>query len=190
MRNITIHIFSKNDTLKSICEKYNCSLETIYILNPIFRYYKPNIGNIIYLPNKETDYKSELEKIKKLIKSIFISYINKFNDHQLIKIDLEKEYISLAKKIFNNDNFITIFTSNINGIFDSYYLFIDSLINKDKNKINEAQKNIENKISNITKFLSLEKINYNLKEISSIVQSRLLIIIKLVNNNYYDVYNL
>ena len=61
---------------------------------------------------------------------------------------------------------------------------------RSKNKINEAQKNIENKISNITKFLSLEKINYNIKDISNIVQSRLLIIAKLINNNYYDVYKL
>ena len=140
MKNISIHIFSKNDTLTSLCEKYNCSIETIYILNPIFRYYKPNIGSIIYLPNK--------------------------------------------------DNFLTIFISNIKDIFSSYYLFIDTLILKDKNKINEAQKNIENKISNITKFLSLEKINYNIKDISNIVQSRLLIIAKLINNNYYDVYKL
>lgn len=190
MKNISIHIFSKNDTLTSLCEKYNCSIETIYILNPIFRYYKPNIGNIIYLPNKDYDYSPYLEKINKLIKQNFISYINKFNDHQLIQLDLEKEYISLGKILSNNDNFLTIFISNINDIFSSYYLFIDTLILKDKNKINEAQKNIENKISNITKFLSLEKINYSIKDISNIVQSRLLIIAKLINNNYYDVYKL
>ena len=156
MKNISIHIFSKNDTLTSLCEKYNCSIE----------------------------------KINKLIKQNFISYINKFNDHQLIQLDLEKEYISLGKILSNNDNFLTIFISNIKDIFSSYYLFIDILILKDKNKINEAQKNIENKISNITKFLSLEKINYNIKDISNIVQSRLLIIAKLINNNYYDVYKL
>ena len=179
MKNISIHIFSKNDTLTSLCEKYNCSIETIYILNPNFRYYKPNIGSIIYLPNKDYDYSPYLEKINKLIKQNFISYINKFNDHQLIQLDLEKEYISLGKILSNNDNFLTIFISNIKDIFSSYYLFIDTLILKDKNKI-----------ANITKFLSLEKINYNIKDISNIVQSRLLIIAKLINNNYYDVYKL
>ncbi len=198
MENIKIHLITEIDTLKSISHQYNCPLETIYLLNPLVKYQDLKIGQILYVIEKERNIvlpfdlstiKDNLNKINDLNKKSFTSYVNKFNDYILIENELSNNYRNLSNKILKEENDQTILNNQLKLLHSYYINFTDNLIKKDEKEIIETKNKIKNHLLSLYKYLDSKNIKIDFKKITSYVENRLLMIIKIVNGNYYDLYN-
>lgn len=200
MEEIKLHLFNKGDSLKSISNQYKCPLKDLYLLNPLLKFHAPTIGQLIYVKifkpqlrqiKNDSQLNTILKDISSLNKECFISYINKFNDFSLIENDLLEKYQELSQKIFTNDsNAIEVFTSQLKNLHQLLLSFIDVLITKNEDEINKKKKEINESLINISKYFDSQNIHYNIKELTKIIESRMIMIAKLINNNYYDARNL
>lgn len=196
MDKIKMHLFNKGDTIKSISQQYKCPLKDIFLLNPLLKFRAPTYGQIIYVKiftpqlrqiKNDSQLNTTLKDISSLNKECFISYINKFNDFSLIENDLLDKYQELSQKIFINDsNAIEVFTSQLKNLHQLLLSFIDVLITKNEDEINKKKQEINESLINISKYLDSQNIHYNIKELTKIIESRMIMIAKIINNNYYD----
>lgn len=200
MNEIQLHIFKKGDTLNTISNKYDCPLETLYLLNPLLKFYPPNLGKVIYVKSQSVINKSIeidntkieviLNEIKLLSINDFKSYINKFNDHQFFETQLFNKYKQLTETIFKNDSFIEVFSLQLENLHFLYHDFIDSLIEKDNAKIDTIQKSIQSKLIELTKLLDSNHIKYEISKASNFVEKQMLVIAKMINSNYLEVWKI
>ena len=130
-----------------------------------------------------------LNKINDLNKKSFTSYVNKFNDYILIESELSNNYRNLSNKILQEENDQTILNNQLKLLHSYYIKFTDNLIKKDEKEIIETKNKIKNHLLSLYKYLDSKNIKIDLKIITSYVENRLLMIIKIVNGNYYDLYN-
>lgn len=191
MQSIKTHLVKVNETLSSISKIYNCDIEQLFLLNPILKYSKNIIGKVIIVETNDFEltpkHQEILYKISFLNKEIFTSYINKFNDYMLIKNKLFKYYEELSINIFDNENDQFIFNNHLKSIHNQLISFIDNLKN---NSVEKSKKYLKEQINTLYIFFNEKKLNIQLNDISNIIENRMLMIAKILNNNHYDVWEL
>lgn len=200
MQTIRIHLVTAEDTIGSISEKYTCKREDIERMNPLFRYKGLRPGQILYIPFEEkTDILLErndafyalIREITYLAKEDYASYIQKHNDHILIEDKLFSSYKKMSAYIFKeNENNQKICTSHMIDLHRKLHAFADVLIKKDENAISENKKNLKESMQSFCQFLTAEKVQCDMKKVSECVQSRMLMIAKIANGNFYDLWSI
>lgn len=188
MSNIKIHLLTANDTIQSLAKKYNCTIEDLKLLNP--NMHNLHIGNILYIKDLtkkiNLNYVNAFNHILYISRMDYISYINKFNDHILIEESLFNLYNKLSKDLFEIENEQILLITYLKNLHSLLHQFIDYLLNKNDNEIKNTKKEIQNNISNIYILLHQKGYDFNLEKITKLIENNMLIIAKILNNNYYE----
>lgn len=191
MSTIITHLVKENETISSLAKQYNCSIEEIKLLNPNIKN-KLYIGKIIYVKNNNFTINNEIIFLSNqtllLSQKDYISYINKFNDHILIEEDLFILYKELSSILLNEENNQYLLLSYLKQSHTLLHEFIDNLSIQNEENIINCKNKIKENISNIYLLFNNNHINVSLDDITKIIEQRMLIIAKILNNNYYDLY--
>lgn len=200
MLNRKCHLVKEGDNFNSILSQYSMNESEFKSLNPLINKNNMFLGQIIYIVDhtnerhtiaKDSEYSALLSELHLKIKIHYTSYINKFNDTLLIEELLNKDFDYLARLFFKDkDNEQILFSSLIKHLHKSTLSFIDSLLDKDQDKIKKSKTDIKENIKNISQFLNNQKIDYKIEDLSKIVENNLLIIAKEISNNYFDTWEL
>jgi len=200
MLNRKCHLVKEGDNFNSILSQYSMNESEFKSLNPLINKNNMFLGQIIYIVDhtnerhtiaKDSEYSALLSELHLKIKIHYTSYINKFNDTLLIEELLNKDFDYLARLFFKDkDNEQILFSSLIKHLHKSTLSFIDSLLDKDQDKIKKSKTDIKENIKNLSQFLNNQKIDYKIEDLSKIVENNLLIIAKEISNNYFDTWEL
>lgn len=200
MQTIRIHLVTAEDTVESIVDKYTCNREDIERMNPLFRYRGLCPGQLLYIPLEEKEkilpekndvYYGLIREITYLAKEDYASYIQKHNDHILIEDKLFYSYKKMSVHLFKeNENNQKICASHLIDLHRKLHAFADVLIQKDENSISESKKNLKESMQSFYQFLTAEHMQCDMKKISESVQSRMLMIAKIANGNFYDLWSI
>ncbi len=193
MSKIKTHLITPTDTIESICNQYACSQEELKKLNPTLTG-KLIIGHILYIEVSSITISNEAislyNHIVFITRNAYISYINKFNDYILIENNLFKLYFNLSKELFKSENDQSLFYVYSKNIYQLLLKFIDYLLEQNEENIKIIKESLQKIILNIYALLSNNKYNIELKNISKTIESNMLIIAKILNNNYYESYEI
>lgn len=200
MLNRKCHLVKEGDNFKSILSQYSMNESEFKALNPLINQNNLFLGQIIYIIDhtnerqtivKDAEYSKLLSELHLKIKMHYMSYIDKNNDIMLIEELLKKDFDHLAKLIFKDkDNEQILFSSLMQNLHKSTISFIDSLIAKNQDKIKKSKTEIKENIKNLSQFLTNQKIDYQIENLSKIIENNLLIIAKLISKNYFDTWEL
>lgn len=193
MSKIKTHLITATDTIESICNQYACSQEELKKLNPTLTN-KLIIGHILYIEVSSITINNKVislyNHIVFITRNAYISYINKFNDYILIENNLFKLYFNLSKELIKNTNDQSLFYVYSKNIYQLLLKFIDYLLEQNEENIKTIKESLQKIILNIYTLLNNNKYNIELKNISNPIESNMLIIAKILNNNYYESYEI
>lgn len=188
MQNIKLHVINSKDTIYSICEKYSCTEEDIYLLNPLLRNKHLTSGNLIYILSSKNEeivsYSFNKSEIYILSKNAYISYINNYNDYILNEVKLFKKYEEISSNIKNKNDALLLY-DYLCLIHKHILLLIDD-IKIESNSI-ENKKNLLDSLNLLISFLHKKSIKIDKEYIHKDINILFDIIYHIFNNNYYQI---
>lgn len=199
MQTIKYQLIEEGDTFDSIINQYSMNEIDFKRLNSYIRSNYVILGQLVYvlvdevIPvkiQKNEEYANLVKEIHNDLRNYYISYINNYNDNIIIKKRIEYCLKKLSEHIISGKNEQEILVSLFNNIQDTEIEFIDSLKSKEPKKIQESKQNIKQAIKSLHLFFEKNKIIFNPDRLSSIIETNLLIIAKILNNNLYDTWEL
>lgn len=196
MKKIAIHLIGNEESIEFLLKKYQITKQELFMINPFIKKNYVHPGQIIYIPidnfqvynfQKNKDYYKLIKEIKLLSYQEMSSHIYNYNNQFLIEVELFDKLKELSTIIAsNNKNEIDVINSHFIELNKNFHIFIDSLIEKDEEKINKSKNVLIDNLKNLSLFFEKKQISIDKKTLIKHVENHMLIAAKILSNNHYD----
>ena len=192
MPELIFEMITSTKSLKMLMNEYNYSYQEVSLLNPRLRN-EGHIGELVYLYKKQSKsfdknrITADINYLLLLHRLYIISYINSFNDIDIVENELINKVESFSKYYIKEKSIL--FNKNIISLLENIKSFTKEILNK-SNNVSPIKTKIKDNISLFNNLLIENQYSCSPEKIKEKVETILLSIIKIINNNYYDSFNI